>query len=215
MKNTILTNRLFICNPYCIKKYFYCIGTDPPARIMSDLGLPNAYDPPTPDIAIAIEENNDAIAIEENNDAIAIEENIDDNASFHSSQFSSSESSESSGMYVDSSQGEITPRARTRAEDHAEIEAELRREIHATHSKTTATFNTKNLMKAKQDVDRNLKRDEIVAEKRGIGAFMTSLLPSKDFRAMKKVERAEKRASKVRDAERAEKRASEVSDDGY
>jgi len=210
MKNTILTNRLFICNPYCIKKYFYCIGTDPPARIMSDLGLPNAYDPPTPDIG-------DAIAIEENNDAIAIEENIDDNASlasFHSSQFSSSESSESSGMYVASSQGEITPRARTRAEDHAEIEAELRREIHATHSKTTATFNTKNLMKAKQDVDRNLKRDEIVAEKRGIGAFMTSLLPSKDFRAMKKVERAEKRASKVRDAERAEKRASEVSDDG-
>ena len=205
MKNTILTNRLFICNPYRIKKYFYCIGTDPPARIMSDLGLPNAYDPPTPDIAIAIEENNDAIAIEEN---------IDDNASFHSSQFSSSESSESSGMYVDSSQGEITPRARTRAEDHAEIEAELRREIHATHSKTTATFNTKNLMKAKQDVDRNLKRDEIVAEKRGIGAFMTSLLPSKDFRAMKKVERAEKRASKVRDVERAEKRASKDGVDG-
>ena len=201
MKNTILTNRLFICNPYRIKKYLYCIGTDPPARIMSDLGLPNAYDPPTPDIG----------------DAIAIEDNIDDNASlasFHSSQFSSSESSESSGMSVASSQGEITPRARSRAEDHAKIEAELHREIHATHSKTTATFNTKNLMKAKQDVDRNLKRDEIVAEKRGIGAFMTSLLPSKDFRAMKKVERAEKRASKVRDVERAKKRASKDGVDG-
>ena len=105
----------------------FCIGTDPPARIMSDLGLPNAYDPPTPDIG----------------DAIAIEDNIDDNASlasFHSSQFSSSESS---GMSVASLQGEITPRARSRAEDHAKIEAELRREIHATHSKTTATFKLK------------------------------------------------------------------------
>jgi len=69
-------------------------------------------------------------------------------------------------LYEESSTAEFFHSPRSRAEAIAKTEAYDRKDLHATHSKSTATFNSKATMRSRQEIDRHAKRDGLISEKR-------------------------------------------------
>ena len=146
---------------------FYCIASDPPAPNMSVPRSPDARtnDPPANDYhdtEIDIDEedidNSAMVIFEESFDADEGEKDLDVNVP----------------LYEESSTAEFFHSPRSRAEAIAKTEAYDRKDLHATHSKSTAAIrDIKGAMIAKQNIDRHLKRDGLVSLKRLIATTHT------------------------------------------